>query len=224
MRLILASNSPRRRQLLELYGWPFQVIAAEVDERPLAGEAPRDYVLRLAKSKANAVAALAPAGAVVIAADTTVVESGEILGKPLDAAEAESMLRRLRGHTHQVYTGLAILHVDDGRLLCDWCVTEVPMRAYSDEEMRAYIASGDPLDKAGAYAIQHPGFQPVQALSGCFANVMGLPVCHLTRTLRKLGLTPGKDVPQACQETLHYHCPVFMEILGGDRAGLAARS
>jgi MAF protein len=211
--LILASNSPRRKQLLALGGWPFRVQAAEIDERPLPDEAPDDYVLRLAESKARAVASQVEADDVVIAADTTVADGMTILGKPADPRQAIEMLTRLRGRTHRVYTGIAVLRASHGLLLTDLGITEVPMREYSDEEMGAYVASGDPLDKAGAYAIQHTGFHPVETLSGCFANVMGLPLCHLTRTLRKLGIPSQPGVAQACQNELGYTCPVFEQIL-----------
>jgi septum formation protein len=213
--LVLASNSPRRRHLLALGGWSFMTFIAEVDERPLPGEAPKDYVLRLAENKARAVASRVPSEALIIAADTAVVDGGEILGKPADAAEAEAMLRRLRGRTHQVYTALAVLRNADGLLLTDWCMTEVRMRQYSDGEIQAYVESGDPLDKAGAYAIQHRGFQAVESLNGCYASVMGLPLCHLTRTLLKLGLSPRTHVPRTCQQTLDYDCPIYREVLEG---------
>lgn len=210
--ILLASNSPRRKQLLALGGWSYRVQPAEVDETPLPGEPADAYVLRLAESKARAAAALQPEE-LVLAADTTVVDTGYLLGKPRHAGEAREMLRRLRGRTHQVFTALSVLHTPSGRLLTDLCVTDVPMRPYSDAEIEAYIASGDPLDKAGAYAIQHPGFHPVEALAGCYANVVGLPLCHLARTLCKLGLPPRSDLPQACQAALGYQCPVYEQIL-----------
>ena len=212
--LILASNSPRRRQLLALGGWLFQVAPVEIDEGLLPGENPLAYVLRLAESKARAAAARSDPKAIVLAADTAVADGERILGKPRDAAEAERMLRSLRGRSHQVFTALAVLRPSTGTLLTDWCLSEVPMRAYTDEEMRAYIASGDPLDKAGAYAIQHAGFKPVDKLSACYANVMGLPLCHLARTLAKLGLALDPGVAQACQAALDYHCPVYPQVLG----------
>ncbi len=214
--LVLASNSPRRRQLMALGGWTFTLIPAEVDESPIAGEQPKEYVLRLAEDKARAAAKGAPMDALVIAADTTVVDGSEILGKPADTRQAEAMLRRLRGRSHQVYTALAVLRPTNGVLLTDWCRTEVPMRDYSDEEMIRYIATGDPMDKAGAYAIQHDGFRPVERLWGCYANVMGLPLCHLVRTLEKAGMIPESDVPQACQAALQYDCPVFTQVLRGE--------
>lgn len=214
--LVLASNSPRRRQLMALGGWTFTLIPAAVDERPLPGEPPREYVLRLAEDKARTVAGRAPQDALVIAADTAVVDGADILGKPDDAQQAETMLRRLRGRSHQVYTALAVLRLTDGVLLSDLCQTEVPMRHYSDEEMAIYIASGDPFDKAGAYAIQHEEFRPVEHLSGCFANVMGLPLCHLTRTLKKLGDPPERDVPTACQAALQFNCRIYPQVLTGE--------
>lgn len=220
--LILASNSPRRRQLLALTGLPFVVSAANVDESTRANESPANYVLRLAETKARAIQA--DAAQIILAADTTVVDGQDILGKPQDDAEAIAMLRRLRGHAHQVYTGVALLRVSDGRLLKDVCVTDVPMRDYSDDEILAYVATGDPLDKAGAYAIQHPEFRPVvmrptngyTGMNGCYASVMGLPLCHVTRMLRELGVTPPADVPVGCQQLLEYECPVYEKILNGE--------
>lgn len=210
-RLILASNSPRRRQLLALTGLPFTVKVSDVDESPIENEKPAEYVLRLAEVKARAIQA--EADQVVLAADTTVVDGDEILGKPADAAEAVAMLTRLRGHTHQVYTGIALLRQRDGLLLTDLCVTDVPMRDYSDEEIRAYVATGDPLDKAGAYAIQHPDFQPVARMDGCFASVMGLPVCHVILQMRKMNIQPDTDFFKSCETVLEYNCPVSDRVL-----------
>jgi len=170
-------------------------------------------VLRLAEGKARAVAAQVPADSLVIAADTTVADGPDILGKPEDEQQAVEMLTRLRGHLHQVYTAVAILRAADGMLLLDVCVTDVPMRDYSQAEIAAYVATGDPLDKAGAYAIQHDGFHPVEHLEGCYANVVGLPLCHLVRLLRRLGMEPQADVPAACQAALKYECPVYAAIL-----------
>jgi septum formation protein len=213
--LILASNSPRRSQLLALGNWKFDVIVSDVNERKLSGEKPDQYVLRLAEAKARAVAHTARPEQIIIGSDTAVVDSAEILGKPKDNAEAVTMLTRLRGHSHQVYTGIAVLRVSEGKLVTDLCVTDVPMRSYSDEEIEAYTLSGDPLDKAGAYAIQHPGFRPVDKLSGCYASVMGLPMCHLMRSLRQLDVSPAADIPANCQTYLNYQCPVTREILRG---------
>jgi MAF protein len=212
--LILASNSPRRRQLLSLAGWQFSTSAANVDESQSPNESPSDYVLRLAETKARAIQA--DADQIILAADTTVVDGMDILGKPIDNAEAIAMLRRLRGHTHQVYTGIALLRPGDGLLLKDLCVTDVPMRDYSDEEIRAYVATGDPLDKAGAYAIQHSEFHPVGKLYGCYASVMGLPMCHVILLLRKMNIQPNTDVFAGCETLLEYQCPVASAILSSE--------
>ncbi len=211
--LTLASNSPRRRELLALGGWIFTLDVADINEDVLPGEEAAVYVERLAVEKARAVLPRSHPEHIIIGADTTVVLDGEILGKPVDAAEARSMLTRLRGRSHQVYTGIAVLRASDQRLFSDVCLTEVPMRNYSDTEIAAYIASGDPLDKAGAYGIQNPDFQPVINMQGCYASVMGLPLCHLTVLLRKLGVHPQADVARNCQAILNYTCPVFRSIL-----------
>jgi MAF protein len=213
VKLILASNSPRRRQLLTLTGWEFIVSVADVDESLNENESPADYVIRLAEKKARAVLDRATPEDVILAADTTVVDGQDILGKPKDAAEATAMLTRLRGRTHQVYTGIALLRMSDGLFMNDLCVTDVPMRDYSDEEIRAYVASGDPLDKAGAYAIQHAGFNPVARMDGCFASVMGLPLCHVTRLMRMMAFRPKTNVPFSCQNLLDYNCSIYGSIL-----------
>jgi len=156
--LVLASNSPRRKQLLALGNWDFVVNVADIDEAALDGETPKEYVLRLAQEKALAVKDKANAEHIIIGSDTTVVVDDTILGKPIDKDDAERMLKQLRGRTHQVYTGIALYRVLDGKMLTELSITDVPMRDYSDDEIRAYIETGDPLDKAGAYGIQHPDF------------------------------------------------------------------
>jgi len=222
--LILASNSPRRKQLLSLGGWAYEVAVADVDESLLPGEGPGDYVLRLAEAKARKSAETVAPDSIVIAADTSVVDAGDILGKPLDEADAQSVLKRLRGHTHQVYTGLALLRVSDSKTLrqaqdnalTDLTVTDVPMRNYSDEEIDAYVQTGDPLDKAGAYAIQHQGFNPVEKMMGCYASVMGLPLCRLTYLLQRFDIPPEAAAGIRCQTELQYDCPVSEAILRGE--------
>jgi septum formation protein len=212
--LILASNSPRRRQLLALSGWDFKVSVADVDESLFPqNEPPADYVLRLAETKARA--APARSDQVVLAADTTVVDGSEILGKPKDKGEAFAMLTRLRGHTHQVYTGVALLRQSDGLLLKELCVTDVPMRNYSDEEINVYIETGDPLDKAGAYAIQHLQFHPVTNVSGCYTSVMGLPLCRVASLMGKMGFSFHASVPAECQRLLDYQCPILSVSISG---------
>lgn len=217
--LVLASNSPRRRELLALGGWNFLVRPTETDESRRPGEAPEAYVVRLAEDKARAYAAIAEGDPVILAADTAVVDGDEVLGKPKDPAEATSMLRRLRGHDHQVCTGIAVMRASEGKPITDLCVTDVPMRSYDEAEIAAYVASGDPLDKAGAYAIQHAGFHPVVSLHGCYASVMGLPLCHLIRTLARLDAAPLTDLPAACQSALKYACPISAAVLRGEKVG-----
>lgn len=209
--LLLASASPRRRELLSLLGLDFSVVAADVDETNGDGEAPAAMVQRLSRAKALAVAAQHPR-ALIVAADTTVALDGQSLGKPADAVEATAMLQALRDRPHQVYSGLAVIR---GRhILTDLAESIVWMRTYSDEEIACYVASGDPLDKAGAYAVQHAGFHPADRVTACFANVIGLPLCHLTRTLAQLGVTVPADVPAACWVHTGFACQVFGEILG----------
>jgi len=213
--ILLASGSPRRRELLGLTSLPFARTSADIDETPLPGEAARAYTVRLSQEKARAVQPTAPPGAILLAADTTVADGDGILGKPADADEARAMLYRLRGRTHQVITALTLINTATGQQVTDVAVTEVPMRNYGDDEIEAYIASGDPFDKAGGYAIQNPDFHPVDTLSGCYANVVGLPLCHLVRSLRRLGINPPTDVPLGCQQHHAYDCPVTDDILAG---------
>ena len=204
--LILASQSPRRRALLAALGLTFTVDAADVDETPRPNEAPADLVGRLGLMKARAVAARHP-GAVVLAADTVVVLDAAVLGKPVDPDEAWAMLRALRGRTHQVYT--AVIVSTDGaagaqRLttrFAESCVlscSDVTMRPYSDAEIAGYVASGDPLDKAGAYAIQHPLFAPVAGWAGCYTGIMGLPLRIAADLLREAGIYAPADIAATC--------------------------
>lgn len=206
MPLILASQSPRRRELLSVLGIPFTIDTADIDESVLAAEAPLVHVLRLAQSKARVVAERwgdAP-DVVVLAADTIVVQRARILGKPRDAAEARLMLQSLRTAPHQVITAVAV--VDSNGLVSGTHTSEVVMRPYSDAEIDAYIATGDSLDKAGAYAIQHNDFRPVAHFEGCFASIMGLPLGLASGLLQATGLTPDPDWPRACAAITHHCC------------------
>ncbi|MCL7454579.1 MAG: Maf family protein [Anaerolineae bacterium] len=215
-RLILASGSPRRRQLLSLLGIPFVIKAAGVDERPLPGEPPSEMVLRVAHAKAFAIGEVRP-DELVIAADTVVVLDGQLLGKPKDADDAIRILCDLRGRPHMVYSGVAVWHSARRRMLTELAESMVWMRHYSEEEVRAYVASGDPLDKAGAYAIQHPGFDPVARVEGCWLNVMGLPLCHLARALDRVGVVVPASVPGACLAFNQRACTIPVDTLKARR-------
>ncbi len=159
--LLLASASPRRRELIRLLGLPVETTAADIDETPHDHESAADMVVRLSWAKAQAVSSfdLQPS-AFIIASDTIVALDGEPLGKPVDAADARSMLRRLRDRVHQVHTAVTVIDTATHQSITDLATSDVRMRAYSDREIEAYIAGGDPFDKAGAYAIQHSGFNP----------------------------------------------------------------
>jgi len=216
---ILASNSPRRRTLLGLFQQPFQVVPADIDETEYPGEIHGDYVSRLAKTKAQVVGQQFPNAGLIIAADTTVADGEEILGKPVDQADASRMLQQLRGRNHQVYTAIALMVPEKGILAQELCLSRVPMRNYSNEEIETYVQTNDPMDKAGAYAIQHRGFHPVEDFQGCFASVMGFPACHLARSLKKIGLMPDLKIDSACQQYLDYDCPIAELVLTGVNIG-----
>lgn len=218
--LVLASASPRRRELLGLLGLVFGARAAQVEESPAPDEAAIALVQRLAREKAAAVARqMSPQSyAVVIGADTIVVLDGETLGKPRDAVEAVSILQRLRGREHRVYTALSIHCLPLTAPVESLACTCVPMRPYSDREILNYVRSGDPFDKAGAYAIQNAMFRPVERLTGCYANVMGLPLCHLFVALQEIGIDTPVDPPKICQSHLGYRCPIYAEVLAGPTA------
>lgn len=215
MRFVLASQSPRRRELLALTGAHFEALSTDIDENRRPGELPAEYVQRLSREKARAAADVLTGPARVLAADTIVVDGDDVLEKPADAAQATAMLRRLRGRTHHVLTAISLLDIENGEIHTRLADSPVPMRDYTDAEIAAYVASGDPFDKAGAYGIQNPGFHPAAGFADCFANVMGLPLCHLTRLLHTLGDDPPADVPSACQAHLGYDCPVTAAILAG---------
>ena len=193
-RLILASTSPRRRELLGLLGLPFEVVPSGYDEAALAPGSltPPGYVTALARGKAEEVAARTEGDALVIGADTTVILDGDTLNKPADAADAARMLRRLSGRTHQVYTGLCLVPVTagvPGTPRTDHAVTDVSFDTLSDAVIAAYVATGEPLDKAGAYGIQGRALSFIPRISGDYFNVVGLPVFLLCRMLPQFGVT-----------------------------------
>ncbi len=185
--IILASNSPRRKDLLRQIGLEFSIDPADVDERVLPGESPEEYAVRVALDKARLAASRAVAG-IVIAADTIVVVGDEILGKPADAGDAERMLKMLSGKAHRVITGLVVMDAATGRTLTRTSITRVWFRRLMQQEIVSYIATGEPLDKAGAYGIQERGALLVDKIEGCYFNVVGLPLSLLGKLLRDFGI------------------------------------
>jgi septum formation protein len=192
----LASGSPRRRELVALLGVPFEVAPADVDERA----APRP-----ALAKARAVA---PPGEVTLAADTMIELDGERIGKPADAADAVAMLERLAGREHLVRTEVAIVNAA-GRALHFGVRSTVTMVPADDRAIRAYVASGEPLDRAGAYAIQGGGAALVAAYAGCYANIVGLPLCHTFFALRKTGVAMPERPEPAFARAFGFTCPAW---------------
>ncbi len=182
--IVLASGSPRRRQLLEMLRLPFRVMPPDVDEHVLPGEAPDHYVTRLSRAKAEAVVARAP-GELVLAADTTVVLGGAIFEKPTSPAHAVEMLSRLQGKTHEVMTAVAVAR--DGELAQALDVSRVTFRPVDRPTLEAYVATGEPLDKAGAYAIQGLGAPLIERVEGDFFGVMGLPLRLALDLLARFG-------------------------------------
>ncbi|MDE2801252.1 MAG: Maf family nucleotide pyrophosphatase [Chloroflexota bacterium] len=192
--LTLASASPRRRELLQILGLDYNVAVSGVDETPGEGEdTPERLAESLALRKAKAIASERSSG-LVLGADTVVALDGGVFGKPANAAEAEATLRALRGRTHTVITGVALVDAATGESASSYDATRVTMREFSDAEMAAYIATGNPMDKAGAYAAQDASFHPAAAIEGCWTNVIGLPVCRVRAMLRERGVdTPAGD-------------------------------
>ena len=215
---ILASKSPRRRSLLQNLLDAFLVMDPDVEEISLPDELPVDLVLRIANDKAIRGADMVdPAkipNAWIIAADTIVVDGMEIIGKPSNDQDAIRILRNLRGKTHQVLSGIALYGPGFDQPQTEVVCSDVEMREYTEDEIETYVASGDPLDKAGAYAIQNSDFDPAPDFKDCFANVMGLPLCHLAVLMKKFDLDYDPGVAQRCQASIEYQCPVYQRILG----------
>jgi len=186
MDIILASQSPRRRELLSQMGLTYRVEAADIDEHMDRALPPDALVEAISAEKAAAVARIEGAGPLIIAADTVVVLDGAVLGKPRDEHDARAMLERLSGREHQVYTGFTVRQGKE--ILTRSERTDVRFRALSEAEIRAYAATGEPMDKAGAYGIQGLGALLVEGIRGDYFNVMGLPVCRLSLTLKRFGV------------------------------------
>jgi septum formation protein len=218
----LASASPRRQEMLAWLGLSFKIQSVDIDERGKKDEPADVYVKRLADEKATAASLKAKAvdtQVFILAADTTVVLGNKILGKPMDDMEAILMLKDLRDKKHQVITSLLLLNTAQNLKTNENCITNVQMRNYSDKDIREYVDSGDPFDKAGGYAIQNPRFHPVINFCGCFASVMGMPLCHLERNLRKYQDYSPQPVNEICRNFLDYTCPIHQRVLNGENIG-----
>ena len=214
-KLILASGSPRRNELLRLLGIPFNKRPADIDEGKSELESPREYVERMALEKGQTSEVLTDQ--LVLSADTIVDLEGLVLGKPIDKDDALRILKLMRGKTHRVYTALSLQNGVEGSLESDVCLTYVKMRDYSDEEIAAYLGRGDYQDKAGGYAIQDSQFHPVEKVDGCYANVMGLPLCHVYRLLKKSGVSMDVGIADLCQRYNEITCDVYPSILNGQK-------
>ena len=204
--LVLASTSPRRRELLGRLGLEFRVVTPSPDETLHGHWTPRELVEGLALRKAQSILG-SLTKALVIGGDSVVVNDGEVLGKPASPAQAREMLESLRGREHQVVTGVALVETESGRVRIASQVTTVTMRDYTDGEIEAYVASGEPMDKAGGYAVQDPSFRPAASLDGCYTNVIGLPLCLVADMLGEAGVAFGPEssieVPAECSQ-----CPL----------------
>jgi septum formation protein len=187
MKLILASSSPRRAEILANAGLPFSVLSSAVDETPYPGESPAALVQRLANAKADLVTARAVGPAIVLAADTIVVLDDNILGKPASLEDARQMLQQLSGRTHSVLTGVALIRLPDGERRQFIESTLVHFRPVTEQEISSYLATEEPLDKAGAYAIQGQAGRYIPRIEGCYFNVVGLPLSRVLTELKFLG-------------------------------------
>lgn len=195
MKIILASASPRRAEILRNAGIPFEIHPTDIDEAVLPGETARAMVARLAEAKARAAAAQIGYGgpdAIIVGADTTVELQGEILGKPRDAAQAREMLGKLSGRTHHVLTGIFLLRLSDHGVRAAVETTAVTFALLSRKEIDAYVSTGEPLGKAGAYAIQGMAGRFIPKVDGCYFNVVGLPLARLCTLLGELGWRTDK--------------------------------
>ena len=215
-RLILASGSPRRRRLIRAIDIPVRIVESGDDEpEPLVNESPKIYVQRLALQKAK-YALKQTERDIVLGADTSVAIDRDILGKPRDAREAARMLEQLRGRPHEVVTGVALMDADTGICTTSAKVSRVYMRGYSDQEISAYIASGEPFDKAGAYAAQDETFRPANQIEGCYPNVIGLPLCEVLTLLDRIGVPTtfkrGWTISPGCPD-----CDYWSEITSSRR-------
>jgi MAF protein len=204
-KIVLASASPRRRELLSALGLEFEIHPSHINEDPLEGETPLETQIRVTLAKARATNSDANLEQIIIACDTTVLLNGEMLNKPLNEEDAWSMLRRLRNQVHEVQSCIVVKRGEEESV--DVVTSQVLMRDYTDEEIASYIASGDPFDKAGSYAVQHEAFHPVAEIRGCPLNVIGLALCRLRERVHEL-----PDCAQTCASYFGEPCPTQLDI------------
>lgn len=204
MKWILASASPRRRELIQQLGVPMLFLAADVDELSITTADPAQNAIEVAMLKVRTIAAHLTTPALIIGADTDVTLDGRILGKPQDDRMAVQMLQSLRHRPHHVHTGIVVFNTVTGQMVSDVSRTTVWMRDYSDEEIAAYVATGDPMDKAGAYAGQDTVFSPIDKIEGCRAGVIGLSLCVLGRLLRSISAPFDESVIEQCERSHQY--------------------
>ena len=205
--------------MLTWAGWQLETTSSNGDESMLENEAPQQYVRRVAELKNRGNMGSASDSDIIISADTIVVFGAKILGKPKDPQDAIAMLAAMRAKEHWVMTAIAVRRVDQKSAQLELCRSKVRMRAYSDAEIQSYVDSGDPIDKAGAYAIQDRGFHPAEDFAGCMASVMGMPLCHLERLLRRDPNYTKTDWPSICQKKLEYTCPITNRVMAGEDIG-----
>ncbi len=205
-KIVLASSSPRRRELIKLLGTPVDCVVPEYrEEPPYESENPASYAVRMSESKVLVSSEDQERGTIIIGSDTVVSIDDVFLGKPRTAGQAEYILRILRNEEHDIHTALSVLWKDKHQLTSTNVITSVRMRDYSDMDIDRYIASGDPMDKAGGYAIQNKEFHLVANLEGCYTSAIGLPLCYLTKTLTKIGVQLP-DMQRKCYMSLFNEC------------------
>lgn len=217
MKLVLASTSPRRNELLRLLGIPFEKRPSNADETHPEDVDTLEYVLQMAREKGQIVRH--SEGEWILSADTIVELDGRVVGKPADDGEAYQILRALRARGHLVHTALCLRTKKGDAPIESLCTTDVFMRDYTEQELAEYVASKDYKDKAGGYAIQHKQFHPCTGVKGCYANVMGLPLCHLAMLLQSAGCKLDADVPHACQRYNDITCEVYPQIYRRENPG-----
>jgi MAF protein len=202
---------------MALTGWGFSTCQVHISEARIGNEDPRQMAIRLARTKAEAALDGVEKRGLLLSADTLVVDGEDVLGKPRDLDHARDLLLRLKGKEHRVITAMILQDLADGESFLEVCETAVPMREYTQKDLEVYLETQSPMDKAGGYGIQDESFHPVKTteLDGCYANVMGLPLCHVARAMRTQTDAAIQHIPGACMQFTEYSCPVYEDVLEG---------